>query len=155
MGWNTAVRCRGKANMNRKVDGKVLWIIASTFGRLTLGQTLCYMLSMHFLMFIRLQGCGIISSFQVQEQRFSEGAGLTLVKKLRTNKTRDQTTLLDSRPRLLVILLCCLDTVTANLHMAMWISEQAGSELQGFTNKHTRKSLKPALVTISRKLGYR
>lgn len=81
------------------------------------------MLSMHFLMFIRLQGCGIISSFQVQEQRLSEGAGLALVKKLRTDKTRDQTPLLDSRPRLLVILLCCSDTVAANLHMAVWVSE--------------------------------
>lgn len=109
--------------MNWKVDGKVLWIIASTFGRLTLGQTRCYMLSTHFRMFIRLQGCGIISSFQVQEQRFSEGAGLALVKKLRTDKTRDQTPLLDSRPRLLVILLCCSDTVAANLHMAVWVSE--------------------------------
>lgn len=81
------------------------------------------MLSTHFRMFIRLQGCGIISSFQVQEQRFSEGAGLALVKKLRTDKTRDQTPLLDSRPRLLVILLCCSDTVAANLHMAVWVSE--------------------------------
>lgn len=50
------------------------------------------MLSMHFLMFTTTyKAGGISSSSQVKEERFSEGAGLALVKKLRAEKTRDQT----------------------------------------------------------------
>lgn len=38
----------GEGQHELKSGWKVLWIIASTFGRLTLGQTRCYMLSTHF-----------------------------------------------------------------------------------------------------------
>lgn len=51
---------------------------------------------------------------RVQDSLWSKSLGLT---------RRGIRPLLDSRPRLLVILLCCSDTVAANLHMAVWVSE--------------------------------